>query len=50
MCVTVALKANHRLIRLKRFVSQNLYKLCNYLFFYLYLMLHACVQTFDVMG
>jgi hypothetical protein len=35
--------SNHRLTRLKRFVSAFTDKLCNKLFFYLHLMLHACV-------
>ena len=49
MWVIVALKANHRLIRLKRFVSRFSTKLCNYFIFYLHLMFHACVQRLDGM-
>jgi hypothetical protein len=40
--------SNHGLIRLKRFVSSISSKLCNYVYFYLYLMIHAYVQRFDV--
>ena len=40
--------SNHKLIRLKRFISSFTAKLCNWLFFKLHLMLHACVQKFDV--
>ena len=36
--------SNHSLIRLKRFVSWISSKLCNQFYFYLYLMLHACVK------
>jgi len=47
MWVTVALKANYRVIRLKRF-SRNFQPNCVIsLSFYLYLMFHAYVQRFD---
>ena len=42
--------SNHGLIRLKRFISSFTAKLCNWLFFKLHLILHACVQKFDVTG
>jgi hypothetical protein len=48
MWVTVVLKTNHGPIRLKRFVSR--FPNCAISFFHLHLVLHACVQTFDVMG
>ena len=32
------------------FISSFTAKLCNWLFFKLHLMLHACIQKFDVMG
>ena len=35
---------------IKRFISQIIDKLCNWLFFYLYLMLHVCAVRFDVTG
>jgi len=40
---------NYKLIRFKRFVSLFTIKLCNELFFQLYLMLYAFVPRFDVM-
>ena len=50
MWVTVALKANNGLTRLKRFVSRFFQPNCVIsLFFYLYLIFHACVQRFDGM-
>ena len=41
--------SNYGLIRFKRFISSFIDKLCNWLFFKLYLILYACVQKFDVM-
>jgi len=49
MWVTVALKANHGVTRLKRFVLRFSTKLCNSLFFCVHLMFHAYVQRFDGM-
>jgi hypothetical protein len=48
MYVTVALKANHGLIRLKD-SSHGFQPNCAISFFRLHLVLHACVQIFDVM-
>jgi hypothetical protein len=48
--VTVAISANHELIRLKK-LSRKLPS--PYIFSFinsLYLVLHACVPTFDMMG
>jgi hypothetical protein len=50
MCYCSTLLSNHGRIRLKRFVSQITRNLCNYLFFSLYLILHAYIQTSDVIG
>ena len=49
MWVTVALMANHELIRLKRFVSQFPPNCAISFYFYLYLMFYAYIQRFDVM-
>jgi len=49
MWVTVTLKANHKLTRLKRFVSPFQTNCVINLFFYLYLMFYVCFQRFDEM-
>ena len=42
--------SNHELIRFKRFVWSNQLNCVISNFFELHLILHACVQRFDVMG
>ena len=46
--VTIAIRSNHGLIRLKK-SSRKLFSSCVFSFVNnLYLILHACIQTFDV--
>ena len=49
MWVTVALKANHGLTRVKRFLLRFQPNCVIIYFFYLHLMFHTCVQRFDGM-
>ena len=48
--VTWQLMSNYKLIRLKKFVSYKIVKLCNWLFFQIYLILYTCVWRCDVTG
>jgi len=49
MWVSIALKANHGLTRLKKSSRDFQQNYVISLFFYLHLMFHACVQRFDGM-
>ena len=42
--------SNYGLISITRFISYESVRLCNWLFFQLYLMLHVCVRRFDIIG